>query len=283
MKNPVKEFFEKASLDDLITCLEKTSKVDLRNVTWSNFVDDLTKEIDKKISAQTLVIGKFAEYDKFDVAAALYVWLSENHEGQYSDEYEALSKLSEVFKPGLSVERGELGAEEQAIYDVLDSDNYQEALEFVLGENTEANYKITATIAKCREEDAKPGRPWCIYKHDHPKDDQPKYWPKTYEAKKDAEEALQMMHVHGSGKSAADLNEEFLEQKWNPLHNRYDKAIDDAWQHLHQLKMWVPKLSSHLGKQEEALKKHADELDKVKRAIEDTMIEISDYIKSEKN
>lgn len=56
---------------------------------------------------------------------------------------------------------------------------------------------VTATLKKCREEDAKPGRPWCIYKHDEPIDDQPKGWPKTYETKEDAEEGLQLMHIHG--------------------------------------------------------------------------------------
>lgn len=50
-----------------------------------------------------------------------------------------------------------------------------------------------AVVRKCRKEDAKKGRPWCIYKHDIPVDSQPSGWPKTYETKGDAEEHLKIM------------------------------------------------------------------------------------------
>lgn len=55
----------------------------------------------------------------------------------------------------------------------------------------------TAIVKKCTQDDAKPGRPWCIYKHEKSTKDQPKGWPKTYESKEDADKALKMMHVFG--------------------------------------------------------------------------------------
>lgn len=64
-------------------------------------------------------------------------------------------------------------------------------------EKMHASTVVEATISKCSEKDAKPGRPWCVYKHDSPRDSQPKGWPKTYETEKDAKEAIKMMHVFG--------------------------------------------------------------------------------------
>ena len=59
-------------------------------------------------------------------------------------------------------------------------------------------FEVTSTLKKCRKEDAKPGRPWCIYKHDKPTTEQPKGWPKTYETKEDAKNGLKMMKTFGS-------------------------------------------------------------------------------------
>jgi hypothetical protein len=61
---------------------------------------------------------------------------------------------------------------------------------------------VTAIVQKCNEADAKPGRSWCLYKHDakdHSKKaaHQPKGWPKTYETKEAAEKGLKMAHVFG--------------------------------------------------------------------------------------
>lgn len=57
-----------------------------------------------------------------------------------------------------------------------------------------------AIMKRCNQSDAKPGRLWCIYKHD-PKDHsralnpQPKGWPKTYKTKEDAKKGIMMVHV----------------------------------------------------------------------------------------
>ena len=87
-------------------------------------------------------------------------------------------------------------AVEIAMDHLMEIPNYYDHLEEMEKEAMASNI-AEATLDKCRKEDAKPGRPWCIYKHDAPRDSQPKGWPKTYETKEDAKDALQMMHVHG--------------------------------------------------------------------------------------
>ena len=56
-------------------------------------------------------------FDRFDICAAWYLWLSENHGGQWSPEYERLCRLAAFYSPGLSEQRGELSENAQAIYD----------------------------------------------------------------------------------------------------------------------------------------------------------------------
>ena len=60
-------------------------------------------------------------FDRVDICSAWYLWLSENHGGQSSEEYRRLSKLLNYFKPSpmLSFETLEDNAKE--IYmDILD-------------------------------------------------------------------------------------------------------------------------------------------------------------------
>jgi hypothetical protein len=61
---------------------------------------------------------------------------------------------------------------------------------------------VTALVGKCGEY-AKPGKEWCIFKHDskNPKkraEKQPKGWPKHYSTKEEAQKGLQNMHVFSS-------------------------------------------------------------------------------------
>jgi len=58
-------------------------------------------------------------YDRFDIASAYYLFFVHYHEGQWSEKYRRLSKLTGYFRPGLSVENGELSENAQAIYDAL--------------------------------------------------------------------------------------------------------------------------------------------------------------------
>lgn len=65
------------------------------------------------------------------------------------------------------------------------------------------SYLTIAVVKKCRKEDIKNNKKWCIYKpekegSDKILDPQPKYWPKHYDTKKDAEYGLKMMKTFGS-------------------------------------------------------------------------------------
>jgi hypothetical protein len=73
--------------------------------------------------------------------------------------------------------------------------------------------KATAILKKCRKEDIKDGKMWCIYQHDPSnkskmKDPQGKGWPKHYDTKEDASKALRMMKTFGS--SVSELGESGL-------------------------------------------------------------------------
>jgi hypothetical protein len=63
--------------------------------------------------------GRNMYFDRFDVCAAWYLWLTHNHGGQWSPEYERLCRLDGLYSPGLSEQRGELNENAQAIYDAI--------------------------------------------------------------------------------------------------------------------------------------------------------------------
>ncbi len=58
-------------------------------------------------------------FDRFDVAEAYYLFLSEYHEGQNSEKYRRLCKLTESFKPRPSLSYESLEENGQAIYNNL--------------------------------------------------------------------------------------------------------------------------------------------------------------------
>lgn len=56
-------------------------------------------------------------FDRFDIAEAWYLWLCDNHGGQWSREYARLSKLTRNFRPGPSLRYDTLTENGRAIYD----------------------------------------------------------------------------------------------------------------------------------------------------------------------
>jgi hypothetical protein len=58
-------------------------------------------------------------FDRFDICEAWYLWLAHNHGGQWSPEYERLSKLGEWFKPRPSLELETLSDNAREIYDAI--------------------------------------------------------------------------------------------------------------------------------------------------------------------
>lgn len=64
-------------------------------------------------------------FDRFDIAAAYYRFLADNHEGQGSEKYARLCKMDRYYKPGLSEQRYEtLNDNARAIYDRLTTNEY---------------------------------------------------------------------------------------------------------------------------------------------------------------
>lgn len=77
----------------------------------------------------------FQGIDEFDLALALYHWLQHNWNGQGDPLYRDFCTLTTpgMFKPGGSEEIFENVSDDvRAIYNILDHDNYKEALERVL-------------------------------------------------------------------------------------------------------------------------------------------------------
>ena len=59
--------------------------------------------------------------NRFDIAEAYYFYLSENHEGQFSEKYRRLSKLLKWFKPSPLLTRDRLSENAQIILENLEN------------------------------------------------------------------------------------------------------------------------------------------------------------------
>ena len=62
-----------------------------------------------------------AQYEENDVVPALYWWLADNHGGQGSPEYAALSQLSRIYKPGPMESGVQPDSSEEDVYNQLDA------------------------------------------------------------------------------------------------------------------------------------------------------------------
>jgi len=61
--------------------------------------------------------------------------------------------------------------------------------------NIAREVKHTAFVCDCLEKDKVTGKPFCIYKENSPKSDQPKGFPKHFKTKGEAEKYLQQMEM----------------------------------------------------------------------------------------
>ena len=75
-----------------------------------------------------------AYFNKLDVCSAWYLWLSENHGGQWSEEYIRLCKLSSYFTPGPLFKYETMSENAKEIYDNLCNKHGQENTYTVLDE-----------------------------------------------------------------------------------------------------------------------------------------------------
>lgn len=58
-------------------------------------------------------------FDRFDIVSAHFLFLSDYHEGQWSDKYLRLCRLAHYFSPGHGLDYSTLSENGQAIYDNL--------------------------------------------------------------------------------------------------------------------------------------------------------------------
>ena len=66
------------------------------------------------------------EWNRFDICEAYYLYCRDNHQGQWSKEYEVLGRLINMrFKPGINLEVDELTENGKQIYDNLVSKEEQ--------------------------------------------------------------------------------------------------------------------------------------------------------------
>ncbi len=56
-------------------------------------------------------------YDRFDIAEAYYLWLADNHGGQWSPKYRRLSRMTRYYRPRLSLSLDTLSDNAREIYD----------------------------------------------------------------------------------------------------------------------------------------------------------------------
>lgn len=63
--------------------------------------------------------GTKMEFNRFDICEAWYLFLSETHEGQFSESYERLCKLRRIFTPKPNLDYDRLSPNGRDIYDNL--------------------------------------------------------------------------------------------------------------------------------------------------------------------
>jgi hypothetical protein len=73
----------------------------------------------KVVSMYQTVGGSAMFFDRFDVAEAYYLFFAHYHEGQASDKYRRLSRMSRYFKPRPSLSVETLTENGREIYEAL--------------------------------------------------------------------------------------------------------------------------------------------------------------------
>ena len=59
-------------------------------------------------------------FNRFDVLDAWYIYLSDNHRGQWSKEYKRLCKMLQYYQPARMLKRSRLNENAQAILERLE-------------------------------------------------------------------------------------------------------------------------------------------------------------------
>ncbi len=76
-------------------------------------------------------------FDRFDIVEAYYLFLGDYHEGQFSEKYERLCRMSKYFKPAPGLHYDSLSENGQAWYDgLVAKEAYKDSVKAALSANT---------------------------------------------------------------------------------------------------------------------------------------------------
>lgn len=98
------------------------SKIQEQSLIWENYMTNFGSQEDAEMEASQLPewVG---EFDEGDLAAGVYHWASDNHGGQSSPGYAALSILSQYYTPGRMATGPEPESGESFVYDSIQSED----------------------------------------------------------------------------------------------------------------------------------------------------------------
>ncbi len=98
------------------------SKLQEQSLIWENYMTNFGSQEDAEMEASQLP-DWVSEFDEGDLAAGVYHWAADNHGGQSSPGYMALSILSNYYTPGRMATGPEPESGESFVYDSIQSED----------------------------------------------------------------------------------------------------------------------------------------------------------------
>jgi hypothetical protein len=98
-------------------------KLKEHSLIWENYMTNFGSQDEEDGIDPTELPSWINEFDEGDLAAGTYYWASENHSGQSSPGYMALSILSNYYTPGRLSNGPEPESGEAFVYDSIQSEN----------------------------------------------------------------------------------------------------------------------------------------------------------------
>jgi len=76
-------------------------------------------------------------FNRFDITEAYYLFLGDYHEGQFSEKYERLCRMTKYFKPAPGLNYGNLSCNAQQIYNnLVAKEAYNDTVKAAMSANT---------------------------------------------------------------------------------------------------------------------------------------------------
>lgn len=98
------------------------SKLQEQSLIWENYMTNFGSQEDAEMEASQLP-NWASEFDEGDLAAGVYHWAADNHGGQSSPGYMALSIISKYYTPGRMSTGPEPESGESFVYDSIQSED----------------------------------------------------------------------------------------------------------------------------------------------------------------